>query len=150
MVYTETLITRPTAYPKDYPEPLPGQHRGPLNLLVAGMKGVDGDVESMTSRTIELVGKYSDNATAIKAGESAIEQLDPGFQERRRKKRLVEWFSAQGPMVQVIDDRDRAGRLRGQTFIFNLTDQKTGLTKIYNQYLTTEEIESRGANLTEV
>lgn len=150
MVYTETVIARPTAYPQDYPEPQPGQARGPLKIIVAGMKGVDGNTESMVSRTVELVGKYSDDATARAAGESALEQLDPGVQERRRKQRIVEWFSAQGPMIEVIDHRDNEGRLRGQVFIFNLTDKKTGLTAVRQEYVSVEEIERCGANLVEV
>lgn len=140
-MFTQYVVERPTQYPKDYPEPEEGQPRGPLTVMVAGRKGIDGDMESMALRTRDLVGKYSDNTHAEMAYEQALMQMNPGFQERWREKLKREWFVSQRPVVNMIEEMDNEGRIRGYVVVMNLTDPFTGITSIKHRYVSMEEIE---------
>ena len=141
MVFTQYHIEKPSKYPDDYPEPEEGQPRGPLTVMVAGRKGVDGDMESMALRTRDLVGKYSDNSNAEDAYEMALMQMNPGFQERWREKLKREWFVSQRPVVNMVEEKDDEGQIKGYVVVMNMTDPYTGITEIKHHYITMDQIE---------
>jgi hypothetical protein len=143
MVFTQYHIEQPTSYPEDYPERQEGEPAGPLTVMVAGRRGIDGDMESMALRTRDLVGKYSDNSRAEDAYETAQMQMEPGFQDRWREKLMREWFVSQRPLVNMVEHLDNEGVIRGYVVIMNMTDPETGVAKVNHRYVSMEEIVQR-------
>ena len=118
MVFTQYHIEQPTSYPENYPERQEGEPAGPLTVMVAGRKGID-------------------------AYETAQMQMDPGFQDRWRKKLMREWCVSQRPLVNMVEDLDNEGVIRGYIVIMNMTDPETGVAKINHRYVSMEEIVQR-------
>lgn len=138
MTAAEYTIPLPKKYPKALEDQ--GPHKGPLRVIVADNKYAYGDPESVGLMLGEVVSKYGTNEQAVEAYESALLQADPGYQKRRRRQAVREWFTARRPVIEMLEVQDNEGVLTGYRVVMSLRNPETGLSEVYTRFVSQDEL----------
>ncbi len=100
---------------------LPDGRKIDINALVPDTADGYGDAGSVAALAADLAAKHSsDTKAGDRAYESALEQLDDDFVAKRAAIDMLK-RKADQPMMELYEDRDSAGVLKGLTVLTNWT-----------------------------